>query len=166
MKKWLFFTMVLLFTFLIWQGYVFIQNLLEPQNLQAVEAEKIIEQAYNVKEIHNIEHYAGLSKEYQVAEVTTESNKRVYIWVSLKDNETYIMNVNDGLKKEEILSKLKAKEEPKEVIRITPGLEGSKKNRLPVWEVVFIDKKDRYTFYYVNFKTGEYLQSYRLNKES
>lgn len=166
MKKWLFFTMLLLFGFLIWQGYVFFQNVLEPQKLQADKAANIIKRTYDVKEIHKITNYSGLSKSFQVAEVTTAADQKVYIWVSDNGKETFIMNVKEGLSKEEVLEDLKAKENPKQIIRVTPGLEGSKNNRLPVWEIVFLDQKNRYTFYYVNLRTGEYLQSYRLNKES
>jgi uncharacterized protein YpmB len=165
MKKWLFFTFVLFFSFLLWQAFVYFENAMEPKNVLGDKAEAIIKRTYNVEEIQHIESYAGLSKPYQVAEVTTKSNKKVYIWVSIEDNETYIININEGVKKEEALEKVKEKEDPKKIIRVTPGLEGNKNNRSPVWEVVFIDQKDRYTFYYLDFRTGEYLQSYRLNKD-
>jgi uncharacterized protein YpmB len=166
MKKWILSITILLVCIISWQGYIYFHNVFEPQTVQEKRAVEKIKNTYQIKEISDIKYYPGLSKSYQVAEATTDENSKVYIWVSETDDETFIVDTASGWNKQKVLEKVRSEENPKKIIRITPGLEGNQSNRRPVWEVVFLDQEERYTFYYLDFIDGNHLQTYRLNKET
>ncbi|MFP3393521.1 peptidase M4, partial [Brevibacillus sp. SIMBA_076] len=52
------------------------------------------------------------------------------------------------------------KSKPKEILKAKLGFE----NNIPLWEVTYIDDDNRYSYYYLEFKDGNFLRRYSIEK--
>lgn len=65
---------------------------------------------------------------------------------------------SSGITKDEALKKVNKEYSPVEIISVRLGMD----EEIPIWEVKYKDKSDRYTFDYVNFYDGEIIKHMAL----
>lgn len=62
--------------------------------------------------------------------------------------------------KKNVVDTLKKSNSNIEILHVTPGKEGTQK----FWEVVFLDKNEKYNYYYIDMYTGKLISTYLLEK--
>jgi uncharacterized protein YpmB len=62
--------------------------------------------------------------------------------------------------KKSVIDTLKKTNSSIKILHVTPGKEGDKK----FWEVVFLDKNEKYNYYYIDMYTGKLISTFYLEK--
>lgn len=87
----------------------------------------------------------------------------------LRKRGNYSKEKSEGISEKEALQRTieqvgddskEHKSKPKEILKIKLGFE----NNIPLWEVTYIDDENRYSYYYLAFKDGQFLRRYSIEK--
>ena len=144
---------LLMFSVIIGSGIIVYLNAVEP--IKAAE-KKAIERAMKetrLLEAEDFQLYNGLET-YYVIRGKNKAGNSIYVWVPEKEGQIIVRKVTDGVSKQEAINKLKEEKNPKKIISVRLGME---KNR-PLWEIYYRTEGNLINYYYVDFKTGEWLK--------
>jgi uncharacterized protein YpmB len=130
------------------------------ETIEKSESEALIYLKENaeVNDVRSVNFYHG-SESYSVFEGTNEAKEAIYIWVENSLDNHIVKAKDSGLAFEEVLLYAKEELKPKEIISIKLGIE----NLIPLYEIIYKDQQDRYSYYYISFKDGTYLKHYHLD---
>ncbi|WP_163100966.1 DUF5590 domain-containing protein [Peribacillus alkalitolerans] len=156
MKKWLVFIGIAVFLIvaLIINSYIQGINVKKEHYNYAVS---IAKKDGKLVEINQFHLYNGMET-YYVVQGIDENGKGKTVWIpENKKKEITILYNSNGKSKEDIVKIVNKELNPYEIIAIKPGMEKD----TPLWEVTFKDEKGRFSYYYFDFRTGEWLKFYR-----
>lgn len=149
---------VVVSTILGWGSIHLYTNVSEP--IKNSEKEALSYLKANAAEFTNVKQvnfYHG-SESYQVFEGTNKDEDMVFIWVAMSLDNHIVKEKAAGLAIEEVVLYTEEELKSKEIISIKLGIE----NSLPLYEIIYKDQQDRYSYYYISFKDGTYLKHYHL----
>ncbi|WLD91793.1 hypothetical protein [Alkalihalobacillus sp. AL-G] len=166
MKKWIY---ILATMFFVTTGigisyyYYVIQDHREEQNKAIAAAKK----EYGFNNVQDIEHYYGSYGSYQVIQTNIDQEK-MYVFVPVKKGEERTINADEGWNKTKVKQYVTEELHPEKLISIHLGLEKytTSSNFTPVWEIVYKEDDDTYTFHYIRFSDGSLFKEYRMNQTS
>ncbi|RNA69178.1 DUF5590 domain-containing protein [Alteribacter keqinensis] len=138
-----------------------------------------------ISDYGNVHYYNGRTA-YHVIEGTSPDGDAVYVWVETIPESTE--NYSSAFDEEDSESEENPASEPRTFSRkqdegISAGearqiaeanleMEKFKQVRLgmigqtPVYEIVYVDTDDRYSFYYISFEDGDYIRHYQLRRSA
>lgn len=151
MKKWILISSLVLMIILGLFVNVYL-NAVKP--VKAAE-EKAVTAARNetgIKQVNDFQLYNGL-KSYYVIWGEDSKGEPVIVWVPEKEGDIIVKKENDGLSRQDAVSKLYDEKKPKKILDVRLGM---LKNR-PAWEIYYLSDNDLINYYYVDFETGEWL---------
>jgi uncharacterized protein YpmB len=157
-KKWIL-VIVGLLVLASWQAYYLYSGVQAKPEKKEAEAVKIAKKEENLVSIKNVEHFFK-NETYYVVEGKNEKGTDLIVWVG-NDKKVYSENAKKGLSEAQMINYVKENHDAKEIIDSRLGME----DEIPLWEVVYYDDQERYTYYYGYFETGKRYEIYRL-KES
>jgi len=93
---------------------------------------------------------------YYIVKGTNQSGEKLIAWIPEEEKERKIIvrNEEDGISKEAAIDKLYQSKEPDEVVSVKLGME----NQIPLWEIYYRSNDKLINYYYIDFKTGEWLK--------
>jgi uncharacterized protein YpmB len=157
-KKWIL-IIVGIFILASWQAYYLYSGVnAKPQKKEA-EAVEIAKKEKNLTTVTNVEHFFK-NDTYYVVEGKNKHGNDIIVWVG-KDKKIFSEIAKKGLSEKQMIDYVKKNHNAEKIIDSRLGME----DEIPLWEVVYIDDQDRYTYYYGYFETGKRYEIYRL-KES
>ncbi|WP_044749103.1 DUF5590 domain-containing protein [Bacillus alveayuensis] len=122
-----------------------------------------------IKNIKNISTYYS-DHAYYIVAGSNDKSEHVYAFIP-KDRPEDILTIKekDGLSKDDVLKLVFSFDEekkPQEIIAISLGYDDSKTPKwdIPVWEVRYIDQKNRYTYFIVSFTDPQVYKSYSIQQ--
>jgi uncharacterized protein YpmB len=158
MKKWIIFGFVGAIL-IIWLGIDTYQHANKFRDAQTEKAIELAQKEEPSLEVSNVTYYngndsytilygvVGNQKEEQIISIPTNSKKGI-----IK------VDPSNGITADEAVSIVKRERNPTLIKSVNFGIEQD----VPIWEVVYIDEKDRYSYYYVTFKDGQFIKRYTL----
>jgi uncharacterized protein YpmB len=154
MKKWIWISIVIIIV-LIGLGINIYINALEPLKAAEAKAEKIALAETNIVTMTDFSLYNG-SSSYYVVKGTDKSGEKLIAWIPEKEENRKIIvrKENSGISKEEAIQTLHDNKNPDEIMTVKLGIE----NNIPLWEIYYRSKDDLINYYYLDFKTGEWLK--------
>lgn len=162
MKKWG--IIIILFIILVGAGTasIYSKALQSKQGAEEQAAQKARE-AYNLTEIISTQTYYG-SHTYYIVKAKNEKNEKVIIWVPKNDKkrDMIVKNENSGISQEKVISLVQKERNPEKIKSVRLGME----NGLPLWEITYVNQDNLFTYYYVDFQTGEFLKRYSIYQTS
>jgi len=158
MRKWGFILIAAVCIF-IWIAVETYGSAVEPKRLAQSKALQRAKEEVEFAEIHDIHTYHG-DQQYITIMGTDKADNHIIVWVPENEERVIVKKANKGITKEDAISKLKADRNPKEIISIRLGME----NELPLWEITYIDRENRYSFYYLSFEDGTFLRRYSFHQ--
>lgn len=158
MKKIIFLFIVVLVLVVGWQGMKLYNQVNEPQLASQKEAQNYLQRNVEVTDVTYIDFFHGIDG-YQVFQGKNNEEKAVFIWVADTLDFHYVEEVATGLTYEDVESFVDKELQPVELISIKLGME----NKIPLYEIIYIDHKGRYSYHYIHFKDGKYLKHYHLS---
>lgn len=158
MKKFLLLLILFIIVALVIKGIYFYQSILDPLKSEQQQVLDFINEEYSIQAITGIDYFHGETA-YHVISATIDGEEMI-IWVPYTLDQTTIRNINEGITEEGVRSIVQAELNPKNIVSIKLGME----NNIPLYEVVYIDQENRYSFYYLTFKNGRFLKHFQLEK--
>ncbi|MEQ2528646.1 peptidase [Robertmurraya yapensis] len=154
MKKWIWIVSIVLLICLGIGINIYI-NALEPLNSAEKKAEEIALKETVIETVTDFSIYNG-SRSYYVVKGTNKAGDPLIAWIPEKQDKHKIIVRNEkyGISKEEAIQKLHENKNPDEIITVKLGIE----NNIPLWEIYYRSNDDQINYYYIDFKTGEWLK--------
>jgi uncharacterized protein YpmB len=161
MKKWLFIGAITVVTLFIWQAvFYYVEIFDKQQSLQ----EKATNRAFSETELQSIDdvdYYHG-KHAYIVLFGVNEEGKELIVWVPEENEQDIVTKLaEEGWTEEDVKEYIKKERKVNKIRDIHLGIEDGR----PLWEVIYLDEQNRYTYYYVNFENGEFLKRYSIKKK-
>lgn len=121
--------------------------------------EKVLEQT-DVTKVESIYRFNGEQSYHIIFGKTKDGTQKiVYVPLTKDNNEFTIIEQNEVLSEEEVKSYWYQDCQQCEFIKITPAMVDNK----PLWEITYIDEKDRYVFDYLSLYDGSHYEQFRLH---
>jgi uncharacterized protein YpmB len=89
-----------------------------------------------------------------VIEGKNKKGEKIITWIPLKTKQVVVLKASSGLSKEQAIKKLEETKSPKKIISVRLGME----KMIPFWEIYYLSDNNLINYYYINFKTGEWLK--------
>lgn len=154
MKKWLLIlglSIIFLSLFII-STY---QSAISPLTKKKNHAEDLVVNQGYMKKVTGSDYFNGKENAVVIYGID-DSDDKVIAWV--QDGNVIVRKKSEGLTKSDIVKQVVNEKHPKEIHKVKLGIE----NKIPLWEVVYIDQNGRYNFYYASFENGELLKRYSI----
>ncbi|WP_068775443.1 DUF5590 domain-containing protein [Paenibacillus sp. FJAT-26967] len=148
--------------FLVNRFYVSVQTDYWQSNTKAVQtalASTSLGQAERVEAFHG-------SRSYQIIYGKDKQGSSMVVWVPIKEDKSepaaqeIHVEMTDGAVTEEAIRSALLQKNPKlDIMRVNAGEYKSEY----VWEVFYKDENDRHYYDYYNFRTGSYIDTFKLS---
>ncbi|WLR53062.1 DUF5590 domain-containing protein [Bacillus tianshenii] len=156
MRKW-WWLLLIIPIILVWQAAALYQDTLSSEKDLQAKAIAKAKQAVDDLTVTDVEHYYG-NQPYQVV-YGTSNKESIYVWVPMnKKGKVITKKASEGWTKKRVKEHVMNEREPLNIIDIRLGMESG----TPLWEVTYRDQQQRYTYYYLDFQSGELLKRYSL----
>jgi uncharacterized protein YpmB len=155
--KWLIISLVL-FTLTIWLCIDTYQHAFKYRDIQKEKAIQLAKKDEPSLEVMNVYYYNG-NDSYTIIYGMVDQNKEKVICVP-DDNKLDIISVypSNGITAEEAIQIVQMERNPMSIKSVNLGIE----QNVPIWEVIYLDEQNRYSYYYVTFKDGQFIKRYTL----
>ncbi|MGM9987485.1 MAG: DUF5590 domain-containing protein [Bacillaceae bacterium] len=158
MKKWIFFIIIVIVC-AITIPLVIYKNAVNPKEKVITDAINIVKNQTSIEQIDETSLFNG-QESYVVVQGKNKYKDKVIAWIPSGDEPIVTRRATEGITKEKAISILKKDRNPNEIIKAVLGMEKG----VPFWEITYIDSSDLYSFYYIDFETGEPIKRYALPK--
>lgn len=110
------------------------------------------------KEVHfsqidDFHIYNGNESVY-VIEGKNKKGEKIITWIPEKTKKVIVLKASSGLSKQQAIKRLEETKSPKKIISVRLGME----KMIPFWEIYYISDNNLINYYYIQFKTGEWLK--------
>jgi uncharacterized protein YpmB len=141
-----------------WVAVHLFTSINEPIQISEIEALSYLKASAELEEVKQVNFYNG-TESYQIFEAINQDEEPVLIWVPNSLDDLIVRQKKTGLAMEEVILFVEKELKPKEIISIKLGME----NLIPLYEIIYKDERDHYSYHYISFKDGTYLKHYHLN---
>jgi len=153
MKKWITIISIAVLV-LILAAVKFYMSALEPVKVAEEKAVTIAKEESAIITVDDFYVYYG-EKAYAIVQGKDKKGTKWIVWVPEKKGEVITRKASSGITKKEAIAKLLEEKNPSEIISVKLGME----NNRPLWEIHYESKGNSLNYYYVDFKTGEWLKN-------
>lgn len=160
--KWILISIsVLIIAFFIYSIYLY--NTIQTSKETGLDESKAYaKDELNMKNITSIDRFQE-EIQYHVIMGEMNDNEGVIAFIPIDDNkEPIIIKQEDALSKSEIKSNWQTNCKNCELIKISPAMLDDE----PLWEITFIDEKERYVLDYVSFDDGSSYEQLQFKQRS
>lgn len=125
----------------------------KPVNTAEEKAVALAKDKVNLSEVEDFHLYHG-TETVSVIEGLNNKGEKIIVWVPEKSKKVMVDKVKNGISREEAIERLLAEKNPKKIISVKLGME----KNIPLWEIYYRSENNLINYYYVDFKTGEWLK--------
>lgn len=149
MKKWIILligviVLILVFGFAIYSEILNSKTIGHDEAIARAKKDGYIEKAIETSSYHRKESFI-------VIKGINDEDETVFVFVP-EEGELTVVKADDGITEKQARQLLRERVQYKRIMSVQLGIEDGS----PLWEITYIDDKDRLTYYYLDFKTGEY----------
>lgn len=158
-KKWLF---IIIFVIAVVIGIFayFYMSIRSPIKEDAKRAVEYVLEHTEIVQVDKTEFYNG-TRDYQVIFGKDKNGTEWIVWYNDEEKDVIKRKKADGLSEQDVLKIVKKELNIEKTEKIRLGIE----NRLPVYEVIYLEDGDRFAYYYLTFDDGTFVKRYSLKKE-
>lgn len=157
MKKWIAVIAAIVLALLVWRGWAIYDGIVTPHAEEHDQAAVKAQKQYDLKKVMEVSDYHG-SHDYHVITAMNKKGKKVFAWMADGKGKSFVKAADKGWSKDKVKQYATNKLHPKKVISIQLGVE----DQVPLWEIVYRDQNNRYTFHYLRFKDGVWYRNIHL----
>lgn len=150
MKKWLILVVGVILVVVLFSLTVYkqVQNNKTEGFSEAIE--KALE-ATSLVEVNETSTYSR-NESFVVIDGLDEDGNEIYVFVPDEDGEMIEIDAEDGITAEDAIQIVENDQKVSKILSTQIGIEDEK----PLWEITYLDDKERLVYYYLDFKTGDY----------
>jgi uncharacterized protein YpmB len=152
MKKWI---IIFILIILVVSG-IFINVYLRafaPVKTAEEKAVALAGKKVQFSQIDDFHIYNGNESVY-VIEGKNKKGEKIIVWIPPKTKQVIVEKATSGLTKDQAIQKLEETKRPKKIISVRLGME----RMIPFWEIYYLSDNNLINYYYIDFKTGEWLK--------
>jgi len=165
MKKWFVFSFILLIIIIISGSIYVYMNTTKPITNDERKFIELAKEHGDLVEDISIDWFHYIDA-YSVITGKDRNGREMIVWINKKNDNVFTEEARKGQSREDIIDMLNNgqidglsnQDTPKEYIHVKLGMY----EESPIWEVTYIDQRDRYTFLYLDFYTGKLFRKYNL----
>ncbi|WP_404355325.1 DUF5590 domain-containing protein [Cytobacillus firmus] len=128
-------------------------NSTKPVRAAESKAVEIAKQETDLSEAEDFNLYHG-AETFYVIEGKDHDGTSIYVWVPEKKGKIVSLKQSDGISKNEAINRLKQEKNAAEIVSVRLGME----KNIPLWEIHYRSGSNLINYYYIDFKTGEWLK--------
>ncbi|MBG9590572.1 DUF5590 domain-containing protein [Cytobacillus firmus] len=128
-------------------------NSTKPVRAAESKAVEIAKQETDLSEAEDFNLYHG-TETFYVIEGKDHHGTSIYVWVPEKKGKIVSLKKSDGISKNEAINRLKQEKNAAEIVSVRLGME----KNIPLWEIHYRSGSNLINYYYIDFKTGEWLK--------
>lgn len=128
-------------------------NSTKPVRAAESKAVEIAKQETDLSEAVDFNLYHG-TETFYVIEGKDHDGTGIYVWVPEKKGKIVSLKQSDGISKNEAINRLKQEKNAAEIVSVRLGME----KNIPLWEIHYRSGSNLINYYYIDFKTGEWLK--------
>lgn len=128
-------------------------NSTKPVRAAESKAVEIAKQETDLSEAEDFNLYHG-TETFYVIEGKDHDGTSIYVWVPEKKGKIVSLKQSDGISKNEAINRLKQEKNAAEIVSVRLGME----KNIPLWEIHHRSGSNLINYYYIDFKTGEWLK--------
>lgn len=132
---------------------VIYMNAINPVKEAKQKAIQIAQDETALVEVDDFSLYHG-QETFYIVKGKDNDGTSIYVWIPEKEGRIIVRKQADGITEQEAINKLKEEKDPKEIISVRLGMEKG----IPLWEIYYRSEGDLINYYYVDFKTGDWLK--------
>jgi uncharacterized protein YpmB len=125
----------------------------EPLNAAEEKAVSLAKEKVELSEVEDFHIYHG-TETVSVLEGNNKKGENIIVWIPEKSKKVIWDKRKNGISKEDAVQRLMEEKSPKKIISVKLGME----NSIPLWEIYYRSENNLINYYYVDFKTGEWLK--------
>lgn len=152
MKKFLW-GIIILLVISIGAGSFIYLNSTKPVRAAESKAVEIAKQETDLSEAEDFNLYHG-TETFYVIEGKDHDGTSIYVWIPEKKGKIVSLKHSDGISKNEAINRLKQEKNAAEIVSVRLGME----KNIPLWEIHYRSGSNLINYYYIDFKTGEWLK--------
>ncbi|MFP7297870.1 DUF5590 domain-containing protein [Neobacillus niacini] len=135
---------------------VFIKVYAGAQEPLKTAEEKAVTLAKEKVELNSVEdfHIYHGTETVHVLEGKNKKGENIIVWIPEKSKKVMWDKRKNGISKEDAVQRLLEEKNPQKIISVRLGME----NNIPLWEIYYRSENNLINYYYVHFKTGEWLK--------
>lgn len=152
MKKWI--TIISLCVLALLLGTIkFYMNAFEPIKTAEERAVETAKKEAGITVVDEFHVYYGEEACYVVQGKDQEETQWI-VWIPENKEKVIKRKASSGITKKEAIDKLLEEKKPSKIISVKLGME----KNIPLWEIQYELNENTLNYYYVDFKTGEWLK--------
>lgn len=128
-------------------------NAVNPLKKAEAAAIQIAKKEVAMVSVDEVSVYNGSETSYAVVG-RNDKNEEVVAFIPEKEGNILIIKAHDGITKQQAITIVQQEKQPKKIVAARLGME----NGIPLWEVYYESKDSALNYYYIDFKTGEWLK--------
>ncbi|MDF2037153.1 DUF5590 domain-containing protein [Bacillus sp. CMF12] len=144
---------IILLVICIGAGSLIYFNSMKPVRAAESKAVELAKKETDLAETEDFNIYHG-TETYYVIEGKDHDGTSIYVWVPEKKGKIVTMKQSDGISRNEAINRLKQEKNAAEIMSVRLGME----KNIPLWEIHYRSGSDLINYYYIDFKTGEWLK--------
>ncbi|WP_456278577.1 PepSY domain-containing protein [Bacillus sp. AK128] len=156
MKKWIA-LLIVIFIIVIWTSIDTYRTANLYRTEQGDQAINVAKEQEPDLEITDITFYNG-NQSYTIIYGRIGEKTQIFCVPTDEKGEVIIIDPKNGISAEEAVNLLTEERNPSSIQSVNLGIE----QNVPIWEIIYLDQNNRYTYYYVTFEDGEFIKRYTL----
>jgi uncharacterized protein YpmB len=125
----------------------------EPLKAAEEKAVSLAKEKVELDDVEDFHIYHG-TESVNVIEGKNKKGENIIVWVPEKSKKVMWDKRKNGISEEDAVQRLLEEKNPKKIISVKLGME----NNIPLWEIYYRSENNLINYYYVHFKTGEWLK--------
>jgi uncharacterized protein YpmB len=155
-KKWLIFGSVFIIL-LVWLSMDTYKYAFDYKDHQKEKAIELATKKLPAFEVLDVSFYNG-NESYTIL-YGIEENKEQIVCVPIESKlEIITIDPSNGITAEDAIQIVQRERNPVAIKSVNLGIE----QNVPIWEIIYVDENNRYSYYYVRFQDGEFIKRYTL----
>ena len=126
---------------------------MEPIGSAEEKAVSLAREQIELTEVEDFHLFHGTETIY-VIEGKNNKGEQIIVWIPEKSKQVKVEKLNNGISKENAVKRLLEEKNPRKIISVRLGME----KNIPLWEIYYRSENNLINYYYVHFKTGEWLK--------
>lgn len=128
-------------------------NAQEPLKVAEEKAVTLAKEKVEFDVLEDFHIYHG-TETVNVLEGKNKKGENIIVWIPEKNKKVIWEKRKNGISREDAVQRLMDEKNPKKIISVKLGME----NNIPLWEIYYRSENNLINYYYVHFKTGEWLK--------
>ena len=152
MKKWFLIGFGILILIIVFFTNTYLTSI-DPIKKAEKKALSAAKKRVEISSVQDLQIYHG-NETFYILRAKNDKNTDIIVWVPEKGENVVVKKASEGISQQEAIDKLIQEENPKKIVAVRLAMLKSRQ----CWEIYYLSHNNLINYYYIDFKTGEWLR--------